>query len=235
MAMESEHGKQDVKQRQERVLELVKQLDEARSQIQVHQDERVEKVKSELLKEFQISPETWVSKDKSLEELISKLEAHHKEINAALQTKENLSDSSLLCKASGGRALKGIFLTKNIEDQIEDRAIVLKPPEEVQLGGGSNSDYVHKQFSTKEDENAYRKYVDVLGGNFSTSFKAPVYKGTTVGAGMAHTDKTERRETFEDHQKFMFSSTVKHFSVQLASFSFNSRDLRLCDFDSLSW
>ena len=227
--VESGKKKEEVKQRHEQVLGLLKQLNDARSEGKDRHDKRVQEIESAILKEFQISPESWVSKDTSLEELIAKLESHNEKINTALQGREKLSEDMVLRQASGGRALRGIFHNKNIEEQIKDRATLLKPPEKVELGRVSHSQRVVQHFSTRKEEDFYKKSVDVLGGGVSVSGKAPVHGSVAIGAGMAHSNKSERHETFEEHGKYMFSSTVKHISVQLASFSFNNRDLRLSD------
>jgi hypothetical protein len=224
-----EYEGKTVKQRQQKVLDLLKHLNDAKAEGKHRQDRTVQQIESDILKEFHISSESWISNDKSLEELIAKLEAHHEETSATLKSRGNLSEHMVLCKASGGRALKGIFCTKNIEDQIEDRDTLLKPLKTVELGGAANSNYVCKQFSAKGEEDTYRKSVVVLGGNFSVSGIIPVHKGVTVGVGMALTDKSDTHGISEDHHKCTFSSMVKHFSVQLASFSFKNVDLRLTD------
>ena len=221
-----EQLKQEAIEREEKAKLILQELKSAVSEEKGRNDERVQKLENQMRELLQISSETWITKDKTLEELVTKLESRHDMINGQLQTRAFLSDSQLLQKVSGGRALQGILVTKNLLDQLQVRGRLLDVPESVTVGGASRSSDTIVQFSSTHDENNYKKTVDILGHSVAVSAKAG-YGGISVGAGVSTSSRTEDENTTEHHFRETYSSTVKYFTMHVASYLFDFGDLKL--------
>ena len=128
----------------------------------------------------------------------------------------------LLQKASGGRALQGVYLTKKLEDQLQVRDQLLEVPQAVLLTGAakSTSDII-RHFSSTHQENEYRKTVNILGLSTVLEPSIPVYNYYYAGYTIAmDASISHRRETQEE----TYSSTIiLYFSTQqVASYMFKS-------------
>ena len=225
-AKESEREK--VKQRLEKSNQTLQELKQLSVKGKKRHDARVQQIEIDICEQFKISPESWISKDNSLSELVNKLEAHNERINGVLQTRDGQSDSMVLRNASNGRALQGILLSNDLEVLIKDRLSLLKPPENVNFKHPSKStiDTV-KTFNMKTQEDTYKKLVDIFGWGVSVSGKAPVFGGVTVEAGVSTSSKGKSETCVETDTQITYSSTVKHSSLQLAAYTFENRDLQL--------
>ena len=212
------------KELQELLSTLKTACEEGRSRV----DQKVQELEKEICEKLKIAPESWIHKDKALEDVISQLEQNLEKLNGSLQSRKALGDAEVLIKASGGHALQGIFLSNNADDLLTDRATMLQCPENVVLRGPSISSLdVIEQFNSKLQEDTYRKSVDILGYGISVSGSAPVYGGLTINAGVAAPQRTEDEKTTKGHQKVAYSSTVKLSSVHVASYTFDDSDLKL--------
>ena len=225
---EKNKEREKVRERQEKSNQTLKELKELNQQGKQRHDERVQKIENDVRQQFHISPDSWISKDKSLEELISKLELHQEKISGILQKRDGLSDSMVIRNASNGRALQGIFLCSDMNELIKDRLPLLKAPENIVLKGPSKPTVdIQESFTMKSQEDSYKKSVDVFGWGVSVSGKAPIYGGVTVEAGVSTSRRTEKETLHETHEQQTYSSTVKHSSLQLATYTFENRDLQL--------
>ena len=162
----------------------------------------------------------------SLEDLIDKLNSHLV-ISGKLRQREWYSESMLLQNASGGRALQGVYLTKRLEDQLEVRDRLLEVPKDVLITGPalSSPDTV-EQFSSTDQENEYTKTVEAFGCSISANTKIG-YGGCTVGMGVSHSERKEDEKLHQENRKEMYSSTIKLSTLHVASYKFESSDLKL--------
>lgn len=140
--------KEELSAQKERAQEVLGKLEEARSEGRDRHDERIQKLEGEIREALKISPESWISKDNSLDELIKKLEARH-EISGEVQERQSLDEGMLLQKVSGGRALQGILFTTELKDQLEDRSRLLEVPENVLITGAAQAEDKILEFSKK--------------------------------------------------------------------------------------
>ena len=223
-----ESVREKVKQRLEKSNQTLQELRDLSEKGKQRHDARVQQIEKDVCEQFKISPESWISMDKTLSELINKLEAHYERINGVLQFRDGQSDSMVLRNASNGRALQGILLSNDLKVLIKDRLSLLKPPENVNFKHPSKStiDTV-ETFSMKTQEDTYKKSVDIFGWGVSVSGEAPVYGGVTVKAGVSASSKDKSETCVETDTKLTYSSTVKHSSQQLAAYTFENRDLQL--------
>ena len=225
-AKESEREK--VKQRLEKSNQTLQELKELSEKGKQRHDARVQQIERDVCEQFKIGPESWISKDNSLSELINILEAHNERINGVLHNRDGQSDSMVLRNASNGRALQGILLSSDLEVLIKDRLSLLKPPENVNFNHPSKStiDTV-ETFNMKTQEDTYKKSVDTFGWGVSVSGEAPVYGGVTIETRVSTSLKNENETCVETDTQNTYSSTVKHSSLQLAAYTFENRDLQL--------
>lgn len=215
--------KEELKEHEEKAKALLKDLQKSRMEGQERHDKSVQQLESYMRELINISPESWISEDKSLEETIKILESRH-EICKQLQSREWLSEKSLLETCSSGRALRGVLLTKNIEDLLEDRCRLLEVPENVLITGASESADKIEHFTSTHQEDKYEKAVNILGHGFLLSANSPIY-----GVALSASDRTEDQDTQESHSKEVYSSTVKYSTMQVASYSFEKKDLILSE------
>ena len=73
---EKEKTRELVRKRQEKSSQMLKELKELNQEGKQRHDERVKKIENDIREQFHISPDSWISKDKSLQDLICKLEEH---------------------------------------------------------------------------------------------------------------------------------------------------------------
>ena len=129
-----------------------------------------------------------------------------------------------LATVSCGRVLRGVLLTKDIEDHLSDRSFLLQTPKDVSLRPTYQSVDIVKQFSLKSQEDKYKKSVDILGHQVAVPGKYPVYGKTIVGGKRSQAQQTDRGLSVE-----MYSSVVKHSTVQLATYYFSNTDLKFSE------
>jgi hypothetical protein len=199
----------------EKLQELTKK---ANSEQKKRHDETLQKLEQDMRKELQIPAD---SADKSLEELVSKVEAldHH---NGEVQTRETSSDKLLLQTASNGLALRGVFLTKHHEDQLCSMNKLIEVPDKVVLTSVSQCEDYFENFSSVHQEDEYKKQVDTLGRSVAVSASY-----LFVSASVAASDKSENVNETQHHSKHMYSSSVKYSTVKLAGYSFEKHSIKL--------
>ena len=137
--------------------------------------------------------------------------------------KEWLSSNMLLQNSSDGKALQGIYLTKKLEDQLQVRGQLLEVPRDATLTEATQQrSNIIRDFSSAHQEDKYEKIVEVLGHSAAAYFSAsiPVYGDVTFGIGSSKGD----HETKE-----IYLSTLKYSTVNQASYSFKSSDLKLSE------
>ena len=214
--------KEELRKQQERAEAILKELEKARAEGKSRHDEQIQKLEGEVRKALNITPESWISEDKSLDELIQKLKARH-EVSTMLQARQSLDESMLL---QNGRALNGVFLTKKLADQLEDRSRLLEVPEKVVITGASQAEDKIILFSSSHQEDQYKKAVDVLGYGIAASEKFS-YGPFSATAGVSASVRSDEEKTHQTSTKEIYSSTVKYSTLQVASYSFENKDLKL--------
>ena len=158
------------------------------------------------------------------------LREHEEEIHKCKQQaweilkedRNSFNDNMLLQSVSGGRALHGILLTKQHEDRLAVRECLLEAPKDVLIASESLFDTKIIQFSSECQEKYFKKAVEILGHSAAVSAN-PVF-GASIGANES-TKQDEAMHVQREH----YSSTVKYSSVEVASFSFTNKDLKLSE------
>ena len=214
--------KKELRKQEEEVQAILKELEKARSEGKSRHDDRIQKLEGQIRAALNITPESWISNDKSLDELVKNLEARQV-VSAKVQAREPLDEGMLL---QNGRALNGVLLTKELADQLEDRSRLLEVPEKIVITGAAQAEDKILQFSSSHQEDLYKKTVDVLGHGIAVSSKIP-YGGVSASVGVSKSDRNEDEKTHQTNTKEIYSSTAKYSTLQVASYSFENKDLKL--------
>ena len=187
-------------------------------------DESIKKLENEVREVLQISNGSLVSKNKSLDEPITKSCVSS---GGQMQARERLSDSKLLQTVSGGRALQGVLLTKYLCDQLEARSQLLGIPEDVLIVGASRSYDKIMYFSSSHQEDEYNKTVDILGESVAVSIDVPVYGSIAIGGETSRNCKSRDEKESKRTERRTYLSTMKFSTMHVASYAFTVSDLKL--------
>ena len=231
ISFQIQRQKQRVKfqMRQKESQEMLEQLKKLHKEGKHRHDDDVKQIESGIREALQISPNAWMPNDTTLETAIHRLESNIGQLDGILQTREEFSDVQVLQNASGGLALQGILLSRNLDDQLQNRDRLLKPTDGIQLMGPSLSKFEKmEEFSSQSREDQFRKSMDRLGYSASTSAKGG-YGGISVEVGGGYSQASESERASEHHQKELYRSTVKYSFVPLASSYFSDSQLQLSD------
>lgn len=213
--------------RQEKCKQMLDQLKELQVQGKQRHEHAVQQIEDGIREALQISPDVWIPSDTNLETTVHTLESNISESDGILRSREELSNKQMLRNASGGLALQGILLTKNVEDQMEIRDKLLNPPDDIQLVGPSLSMFEKtEEFSSQHQEDQFKKSMDKLGYSASASAKGG-FSGVNVEVSGGYSKASESEITSEHHQKELYSSTIKYSFVPLASSCFSDSQLLL--------
>ena len=224
---EREKKREKLKRNQEKADAMLQQLRELEKEGKNRHESAVKKLEDGIQEALQIHPDAWISKDKSLDELTRSLQVYIDKLSGNLKERKDVSDVAVLTSASGGRALRGILVSKRSEDQLKIREKLLKAPNDVQfvfpvMSQDDKSDI----FTSKHKEDKFCKTVEMLGYSAAVSIKVG-YAGFGVESSASYSSNTEDKETTEDHQQEQYSSTVMCSFVPMASFLFEDTQLQL--------
>ena len=142
----------------------------------------------------------------------------HMEKRMGNKSREALDINKLIEQCSGGLMLQGIFLTKNLEDQLKVRRSVIGTPKNMKWREGLSSGDSFKICSTKLEENSYKNTMMILGCGIVLSANMTVY-GDVIGPGMSMEKCMPEAESY--------ASTLKYFSVHAATCCIEIADLEL--------
>jgi hypothetical protein len=131
--------------------------------------------------------------------------------------------STLLVTASHGQALRGVLLSENIEDRLLERSFLLQMPKNIVLRPTYQSLDVVKHFCLKREEDEYKRAVSILGLQVIVPGRYHICKKTGASG-----DVTEY-QTDTGLSVEMYSSVVKHSTMQVATYYFREIDLLLSD------
>ena len=173
---------------------------------------------------LQVSEGSWIVKDSSLEALIDGLKINLRELHDELKNCMDLNDVEILQHASGGRALQGVLVSRNLEDQLEIRENLLSVPQDAQLHTPSLSrDDKIQEFFSKSQEDQFIRLMDRLGYSETASAKAG-FLDFHVQKSASYNTATEEGKM--DTQQVYFS-TIKYSFIPMSSFHFKGSQLKL--------
>ncbi|XP_056342764.1 interferon-induced very large GTPase 1-like [Oenanthe melanoleuca] len=217
------------KQRQEVAKQALKDLTEMINSSSHSQDALRNKAET-LWQAMEIPKEFWPSPKKPLAEM---LESIHKQLEQQQELsagrRENIPDTEVLRRASGGLALQGIYRTSRAGDVLATREQLLRVPEGFQLAGPEQgSQHERREFSSSEAENNFTKCMEQLGFSISFSTKFAFWR-INLGVDVNYNSSSRSQETHESHSEQSYFCTTKFQYIPLASCYFQRHQLRLSD------
>ena len=138
-------------------------------------------------------------------------------------------NSALLVTASHGQALRGVLLTKNVEDHLLERSFLLHMPNHISLRPTYQSVDIVKHFSLKGEEDEYKRAVGILGHQVTVPGKYCIGGKNVASGDIAVYELSQVKQTDTGLSVEMYSSVVKHSTVEVATYYFRDTDLHLSD------
>uniref|UniRef100_U3KDH5 Uncharacterized protein n=1 Tax=Ficedula albicollis TaxID=59894 RepID=U3KDH5_FICAL len=214
------------KQRQEVAKQALKDLTEMLNSHSHSQDVLREQTET-LWRAMEIPKEFWPSPKEPLAEM---LESIHKQLEQQQEMsagrRENIPDTEVLRRASGGLALQGIYRT----NVLATREQLLRVPEGFQLAGpkqGSQLD--SREFSSSAEESNFTMSMEQLG--FSMRFSAKFFTlwGINLKDSVDYSRSSQSEATHQSYSEQSYFCTTKFQYIPLASCYFQRHQLHLSD------
>ncbi|KAM7061075.1 interferon-induced very large GTPase 1-like isoform 1-T2 [Acridotheres tristis] len=217
------------KQRQEVAKQALKDLTEMLNSRSHSQDVLREKVET-LWQAMEIPKEFWPSPKEPLAEMLENIQKQleqQQEVSAG--RRENIPDTEVLRRASGGLALQGIYRSSRTGDVLATREQLLRVPEGFQLAGPEQGSLLERrEFSSSAEESTFTKSMEQLGFSMSVSAKFAFW-GINVGQSVDHSSSSQTQDTHQSHSEQSYFCTTKFQYIPLASCYFQRHQLRLSD------
>ena len=126
----------------------------------------------------------------------------HMEKRMGTKSREALNIDKIIEQCSGGLILQGIFLTKNLEDQLKVRGSLIGIPKNMKWTEGLSSGDSFKVCSSKLEENSYKNTMKILGCGIVLSTNMAVY-GDVIVPGISKEKCMPEAESYASTVVFM--------------------------------
>ena len=227
MKLLREKQKEKLQQRKEKSEQILETLKDLLKQGKDYHDKSTRQLLEGVQEALQIPEDSWIVKESSPETLLRDLKTIIAQLDGELKASMDLSDVEILQHASGSRALQGVLVSKNLEDQLKIRENLLSVPQDVQFHAPSLSqDDKIEEFSSQLQEDQFTKSMDRLGYS-ATAFAQAGFMGFGFQVGALFSKTTEEEGTEKYHQKEIYCSTIKYSFMPMASFHFKGSQLKL--------
>jgi hypothetical protein len=205
-----EEKAQGKKAREEKAREEKARQEKAHEEKAREVKEREDKVQEEKVREEKPLEEKALEEG-VLDEKLQKEKVQERELN----------DSMLLQKVSGGQALHGILITTQKEDRLLTRQCLLEAPKKVMMALESRSDTKIVEFSSEYQANVF---IDALTRDTAVFTRISLYEAA-MGAERSGSCGAEDEAACRKN----YSSTINHSIVEVASYSFKNKELKLSE------
>uniref|UniRef100_A0A8C3Y048 VLIG-type G domain-containing protein n=1 Tax=Catharus ustulatus TaxID=91951 RepID=A0A8C3Y048_CATUS len=224
------HNSEKTEQRQEMAKQALNDLTEMLNSRSHSQDALREKAET-LWRAMEIPKEFWPSRK---EPLVEMLESIHKQLEQQQEMsagrRENIPDTEVLRRASGGLALQGIYRTSRAGDVLATQEQLLRVPEGFQLAGPKQgSQLERREFSSSAEESTFTKSMEQLGFSMSFSAKFCAFWGINLKQSINPGISSQSQDTHQSHSEQSYFCTTKFQYIPLASCYFQRHQLRLSD------
>ncbi|KAL9862901.1 interferon-induced very large GTPase 1-like isoform 2-T3 [Geothlypis trichas] len=216
------------KQKQEVAKQALKDLTEMLNSHSHSQDTLREKAET-LWRAMEIPKDFWPPPKKPLADTLESIQKQLEQQELPAGRKENIPDTEVLRRASGGLALQGIYRTSRPEDVLTKREQLLRVPEGFQLAGPEHGSLLErKEFSSSAEESTFTKSMEQLGFSMSVSPKCSFW-GINLGGSVDQSRSSQSQETHQSCSEQSYFCTTKYQYIPLASCYFQRHQLRLSD------
>ncbi|XP_054149385.1 interferon-induced very large GTPase 1-like [Melozone crissalis] len=214
------------KQRQDEAKQALKDLTEM---LNSHSLDALREKAETLWRALDIPKEFWPSPEKPLADVLESIQKQLEQQELSAGRRENIPDTEVLRRASGGLALQGIYRTSRPEDVLAKREQLLRVPEGFQLAGPEQGSLLErKEFSSSAAESIFTKSMEQLGFSMSVSAKSSFW-GTNLGGSVDQSTSSQSQDTDQSHSEQSYFCITKYQYIPLASCYFQRHQLRLSD------
>ncbi|XP_037986424.1 interferon-induced very large GTPase 1-like, partial [Motacilla alba alba] len=220
------------KQKQEEAKQALKDLTEMLKS-RSHSQDALRKKAETLWQAMEIPKGFWPPPEKPLADVVESIQKQLEQQEQSAGRRENIPDTEVLTRASGGLALQGIYRTSRPEDVLARREQLLRVPEGFQLAGPEQGSLLErKEFSSSAAESTFTKSMEHLG--FSMSMSAIVWKDE-VGevqhprGNIEYSTSSQSEDMQQSRSEQSYYCTTKYQYIPLASCYFQRHQLRLSD------
>ncbi|KAM7027716.1 interferon-induced very large GTPase 1-like [Passerculus sandwichensis] len=216
------------KQKQELAKQALKDLTEMLNSHSHSQDALREKAET-LWQAMENPKEFWPAPKKPLVDMLESIQKKPEQQEQSGGRRENIPDTEVLRRASGGLALQGIYRTSRPEDVLAKREQLLSIPEGFQLAGPEQGSLLErKEFSSSAAESTFTKSMEQLGFSISVSAKCSFW-GIDLGGSVDQSSSSQSQDTHQSHSEQSYFCITKYQYIPLASCYFQRHQLRLSD------
>ncbi|XP_066170659.1 interferon-induced very large GTPase 1-like [Sylvia atricapilla] len=216
------------KERQEVAKRALKDLTEMLKS-QSHSQDAVREKAETLWQAMEIPKEFWPPPEKRLLDTLESMQKQLEQQELSAVRRENIPDTEVLRRASGGLALQGIYRTSRAEDVLGKREQLLKVPEGFQLTGPEQGSLLEKkEFSSSAAESTFTKSMEQLGFSMSVSPKADLWKVLLRGS-VDYSSSSQSQDTHQSRSEQSYFCSTKYQYIPLASYYFQRHQLLLSD------
>ncbi|KFP68174.1 Interferon-induced very large GTPase 1, partial [Cariama cristata] len=216
------------KQRQEAAKLALKELKEMHNS-RSHSKDVIRQKEEALWQAMEIPKEYWAPREKSLVDVLESIQKQLEQQESSVGRGENVSNTEVLRRASGGLALQGIYKTSKLEDVLAKRDQLIKVPDGFKLAGPEQGSLLErKEFSSSAAEATFTKSMEQLGFSISVCAKAGFW-GFSVEGGVDYSSSSQSEDTHQSRSEQSYICTTKYQYIPLASCYFQKHQLRLSD------
>ncbi|KAM6354950.1 interferon-induced very large GTPase 1-like [Podargus strigoides] len=217
-----------IKQRQEAAklaLQELKQMHSSHS----HNKDVVRQKEEALWQALEIPKEYWAPPEKPLADVLESIQKQLEKQESSVGRGENISDTEVLRRASGGLALQGIYRTSSLADVLAKRDQLIRVPDGFQLAGPEQGSLLErKEFSSSAEEATFTKSMEQLGFSISVSARAGFW-GFNVEVDADYSRSSQSEHTHQSHSEQSYICTTKYQYIPLASCYFQKNQLCLSE------
>ncbi|XP_059699163.1 interferon-induced very large GTPase 1-like [Haemorhous mexicanus] len=221
-----EHNSEKTKQRNDEAKKALKDLTEMHNS---HSQDALREKAETLWRAMEIPEQFWPPPEKPLADMLESIQKQLEQQEQSAGRRENIPDTEVLRRASGGLALQGIYRTSRPEDVLAKREQLLRVPEGFQLVGPEQGSLLErKEFSSSAAESTFTKSMEQLGFSMSVSAKCSFW-GFNLGGSVDHSSFSQSQDTHQSRSEQSYFCTTKYQYIPLASCYFQRHQLRLSD------
>uniref|UniRef100_A0A8C4TNY9 VLIG-type G domain-containing protein n=1 Tax=Falco tinnunculus TaxID=100819 RepID=A0A8C4TNY9_FALTI len=217
-----------IKQRQEAAKLVLQELKDMHN-IRSHSRDAIRKKEEALRQAMEIPKEYWIPPEKSLLDVLESVQKQLEQQDSSVGRGENVSDTEVLRRASGGLALQGIYRTSSLADVLAKRDQIISIPDGFKLTGPEQGIlFERKEFSSSAEEATFTKSMEQLGFSISVSAKAGFW-GFNVEANVDYSRSSQLEDVHQSRSEQSYICTTKYQYIPLASCYLQKHQLRLSD------
>ncbi|XP_058690279.1 interferon-induced very large GTPase 1-like [Poecile atricapillus] len=194
-----------------------------------HSQDAVREKAETVWQAMEIPQEFWPAPKKPSADMLESIQKQLEQQELSAGRRENIPDTEVLRRASGGLALQGIYRTSRPGDALAKRDQLLRVPEGFQLAGPEQGSLLErKDFSSTTAESSFTKSMEQLGFSMSVSAKCKFW-GINLGGGVDGSSSSQSQDTHQSRSEQSYFCSTRYQYLPLASCYFQRHQLCLSD------